>query len=212
MSKNADDTKKFADIYFDFLISEFGFDKIPEYYVSYESHFGYRKDKIEINFCCEADGTSLPWVTLLDHRNLTRIGNTVHPVFYHLTQIEVPEKMRKIFSERNERYNPKLKRFVETFDHTKNNYAETHKELCLDYEIEGQSEIEILIKEYATIVRRHPEILTGDLSVFPKEEKKKPVIYETISMLQPDGTMKTIVHNRKMNTIGFWNWLKSLFK
>jgi hypothetical protein len=212
MSKNVDDTKKFADKYFDFLITEFGFEKIPEHYCSYESHFGFKKDKIEIDFCCEADGTSLPWVTLRDHRKTTKIGNTDYPAYYHLTQIEVTEKMKEVFSNRGVRHNPKVQKFVESFDHVKNNYAETHKELDDDYENVGRDEIEIIIKEYADITKRHPEILSGDLSAFPKEEKKKPVIYETISIRQPDGQMKTVVQNRKISNGGFWNLLKSLFK
>lgn len=212
MSKNVDDTKKFADKYFDFLVTEFGFEKIPEHYVSYESHFGFKKDKIEIDLCCEADGTSLPWVTLRDHRNTKRLGDTDYPAYYHLTQIEVPDKMKEVFSNRGNRHSPKVEKFVSKFDYTKNNYAETHKELDDDYEAEGRNEIEIIIKEYADIVKRHSEILQGDLSVFPKKEEKKSIIYETISIRQPNGQMKIVVQNRKISKGGFWNWLKSLFK
>jgi hypothetical protein len=212
MSKNVDDTKTFADKYFDFLVSDFGFVKTSEHYVSYECHFGYQKNKIEINFCCEADGTSLPWVTLRDHRDLRRIGNTNYPASYHLTQIEVPEKMKEIFPIRTSRRNPKVEKFIQTFDHTKNNYNETHKELDDDYELNGRNEIEIIVKEYSGIIKRHPEILNGDLSIFPKEGKTKSVIYETISLRQPNGKMKIEVQNRKMKTSGIWNWLKSLFQ
>ena len=176
MSKNVNDTKKFADKYFDFLVTEFEFERIPEYYVSYESHFGYKKGKVEIDVCCESDGTSLPWVTLRDHTSTTKIGNRDYPAYYHLTQIEVPEKMKEVFSNRGKRHSPMVEKFVESYDHTKNNYTETHKELDEDYEDIGRNEIEIVIKEYAQIIKRHPEILNGDLSIFPKEEKKKPGI------------------------------------
>jgi hypothetical protein len=48
-SKNIKDTKAFANRYFDFLIRDYGFKKIPEYNVSCEFHFGFRKGNIEIN-------------------------------------------------------------------------------------------------------------------------------------------------------------------
>ncbi len=163
MAKNVDDTQIFVDKYFDFLAAEFGFEKIIPYHVAYEYHFGYRKENIEIDISCESDGSSLPWVTLLDHRDVTKIKDTNFPAYYELTQIEVSDKMKQIFSEQNERRGPKVKKLIES----KNGYTDALKELDDDYEAKGREELEIILREYVGIIKRHPEILKGDLSVFP---------------------------------------------
>ena len=172
ISKNIVDVKRFANKYFDFLITDYGFENIPEYNVSYEFHFGYRKSNIEINFACEADGDSLPWVTLNDYGNTFKIGEKEYPKSYHLTQIEVPGLMKEVFVNRNERHNPKVQRFVDAFVSKKVDYAKAHKELEQDYEDIGRNELNTVVKEYAEIIKRHPQILSGDLSAFQNKSQE----------------------------------------
>lgn len=190
MSKNTDDTKYFAGEYFNFLVTDYGFEKVPEYYVSYEYHFGYRKNKIEINFACEADGTSLPWVTLRNFNNVTKIGDKEYPEYFYLTEIEMADSLKKINERRN---NFKL--------------ADSKS----DYEQFGRDELKTVLKENANIIKRHPEMLHGDLNVFPKKEKRRNSTITTfISITQPDESVKTYSSTTRQN----WNlfkWFISLF-
>lgn len=190
MPKNTDDTKYFADEYFDFLVTDYGFERVPEYYVSYEYHFGYRKNKIEINFACEADGTSLPWVTLRNFNTVNKIGDKEYPEYFYLTEIEMTDSLEKINVRRN-------------------NFNLV--DLKSDYEQFGRDELKTFLKENANIIKRHPQILHGDLEVFPKKIKRSnPIIKTFISMTQPEDSVKTYSSTSRQN----WNlfkWFRSLF-
>jgi hypothetical protein len=73
--------------------------------------------------------------------------------------------------------------------------------------------MEILIREHAAIIQRHPEILLGDLSVFPKNEPKGPVkTTTTIEIRRPDGRMEKYIDGKKVNRGGLTRWLRSLLK
>lgn len=171
MPKNIEDTKYYSDKYFDFLIKDYGFKRIPEYHVSYEFHLGYRKDKIEIDIACETDGASLPWVTLRNFNKTHKIGNKEYPQYFYLLQIDTPEVLSKI-------------------DLRRTNYKLANSED--DYEQFGRNQLETVLKENANIIRRNPEILHGDLKVFPRKEKRGDSSIETyISVTQPDGSVKS---------------------
>jgi hypothetical protein len=167
MSRNVDDTKLFADKYFSFLVTDFGFDKPTEKWVSYEFHIEYYKDNIEIDIAIEADGTSLPWVTLTDHSKSLELDKTLTTSnYYYIESLEDNTTIRHIHSLRSERYNPKVTKFVKEFK--PGNYNKTHAALDTDYETWGKKELETLLFESAEIIKRHNQILHGDLSAFPK--------------------------------------------
>jgi len=42
-----------------------------------------------------------------------------------------------------------------------------------DYEQFGRNELETMLAENAKIIKRHPEILHGDLKAFPKKQKER---------------------------------------
>jgi len=152
MTANVNETKLLADKYFGFLVTDYAFEIIPAFNVAYETIFGYRKGNIEVDFACESDGTSLPSVTLKKYEAKDIIERSTPCEYYHLTEIESSEALKKILSRRADRYFP------------------TGSES--DYREHGRSELELLIKETAEIIKRHPEILRGKLSAIPGWRKK----------------------------------------
>ncbi len=178
MFDNIEKTKFFAEKYFEFLITDYGFEKVPEYYVSYECHFGYRKGKIEINFCCEADGVSLPFVTLRNFNKTTKINNKEYPEYFYLIEIGMTNEIKKIFE---------------------------------SGVLNKADEFELFIKENAEIVKRNPQILSGNLKVFPKTKKKKTLTKSFISIKETDGTVSTYTSEDKKQK-GPLDWIKNLFK
>jgi hypothetical protein len=206
MSKNVEDAEKLADKYFAFLLTDYGFAKVNGYYASYEYNFGSREANIEIHLQCDADGSSIPFVELRDHSQMSPMGV---PDRYPLIGIEMKPAVKKIFANRNEREKINREKFPVLSDHLKE-YVELGQ---ADYDKYGRDEMEILIKGNAEIIKRHPEILRGDLSIFPKKKPKKGPVRTTISMRQPDGSMKVTeyIDGRKVNNGGFTRWLRSVF-
>lgn len=188
---NIRDTKHFADIYFDFLVTEYSFARVPEYYVAHEYHRGYRKDKIEIDIVCEADGTSLPWVTLRNYNKTRIVSDKEYPEYFYLTEIEIPDSIKIIFARRSDRYFP-------TGSKT-------------DYRERGRSEVEVFLRTNAEIIKRHKQILSGNLKVFPKQQQNNSSIISLISIRQPDGKVKTYSTETKRRK-SLIEWIKSLFK
>lgn len=180
MSRNIDDTKILADKYFNFLVTDFGFDKPTEKWVSYEFHIEYFKDNIEIDIAIEAGGASLPWVTLTDHAKPFDLDMSLTSSnYYYIESLEDNETITNIHNARNERYNPKLTQFVK--EYKSDNYNQTHAALDADYETWGRKELETLLSESAEIIKRHKQILQGDLTTFPKREQPSEIkldIYE----------------------------------
>jgi len=180
MTNNVDDAKHFTEKYFSFLVEEFGFDKPNERWVSYEFHIEYFKGNIEIDIAIEADGTAIPWVTLTDHSKPSELDMTLTVSnYFGIESLEENVTIRNIHSARNERYNPKVTRFVK--EYKSDNYEQVHKDLDADYETWGKSELETILQESAEIIKRHKQILSGDLSAFPNREQPKEIqmdIYE----------------------------------
>ena len=193
MPKNINDTKFYTEKYFEFLITDFQFDKIPDYYVAYEYHIAFQKGKIEINITCEADGTSLPWVTLRNFKRTRKIGNKRYPENFSLTEIEFPDDLKKMYRSRSERY--------------------ISSDTAFDYEQNGRQELEMVLKQNAEIIKRHSKILSGDLDVFPKKKYSKvfPMNAE-ISIRQDDGTYKVVCINESNPAMKIWKWIRSWFK
>ena len=205
MSKNVEDAEKLADKYFAFLITDYGFAKVNGYYASYEYNFGYRKENIEIHLHCDADSSSLAFIELYDY---SQTSAQSRPARYALMGIEEATDIKKIFVDRNERGMIIREKFPILSEHIKE-YVELGQ---ADYDKYGKDEMEILIKENAEIIQRHPEILRGDLSLFPKNEPKGPV-KTTIKIRQPDGEIEVTEYivGKKVNKGGFTRWLTSLF-
>ena len=77
----------------------------------------------------------------------------------------------------------------------------------------GKDEVEVLIRENAAIIQRHPEILLGDLSVFPENEPAGEVkTTTTIQIRRLDRRMEKYLDGYKVKKNGFAEWLKSLLK
>jgi hypothetical protein len=205
MSKNVEDAEKLADKYFAFLVTDYGFAKVNGYYASYEYNFGYRKGNIEIHLQCDADGSSIPFIELHDYSQMSAMRL---PARYPLIGIEMKPAIKKIFADRNEREKFKREKFPILSDHVKE-YIELGQ---ADYDKYGRNEMEILIRENTEIIQGHPEILRGDLSLFPKKESKGPV-RTTIAIRQPDGKMKATeyIDGKKVDKGGFARWLRSIF-
>lgn len=180
MSRNIVDTKHFVDKYFSFLVTDFGFDNPKEKWVSYEFHIKYFKDNIEIDIAIEADGTSLPWITLTDHRKSSDLDMTLTSSnSFYIQSLEENTTIRNIHTVRNERYNPKVTKFVNEYN--SDNYNQTHSALDTDYETWGRAELETILSENAEIIKRHKQILQVDLTAFPRREQPSEIkldIYE----------------------------------
>lgn len=180
MSSNIEDTQLFAEQYFSFLVTKFGFDKPIEEWVSYEFHIKYHKETITIDIAVEADGASMPWVSFKDHSTTTELDMTLTPTnYYYIESLEDNTTIKNIHCARNERYNPKVTKFVNEYED--GNYSKTHAGLDADYATWGKQELETLLRESAAIIKRHPQILQGDLTDFPKREQPKDIrieIYE----------------------------------
>jgi hypothetical protein len=86
--------------------------------------------------------------------------------------------------------------------------------------------LQTVLSENAEIIKRHPEILHGDLTVFPKKKKEGSSIIETyISITQPQGSIKGYTSTTILKKDGsektysseieprksLFAWLKSLF-
>jgi hypothetical protein len=205
MSKNVEDAEKLADKYFAFLLTDYGFAKVTGYFASYEYNFGYRKGNIEIHLQCDADGSSIPFIELRDYSQISPMNV---PDRYPLIGIEQTPAIKKIIANRNESANIIRGKFPHLSDHLKE-YVELRQ---ADYDKYGKNEMEILIRENAEIIQRHPEILRGELYCFPKDEPKGPQ-RTTISIRQPDGRMKVTeyIDGKKVNKGGFTRWLRSFF-
>lgn len=199
MSTQGADTRQFTAKYFSFLVTDFGFAQPTEKWASYEFHIKYLKDNIEIDIAIEADGTSIPWVSLIDHGRSSDLDMTLTSSnYYRIESLEDNATIRNINNSRNERYNPKVIRCVDEYSKTKN-YEESHKELDDDYETFGRNELETLLSESAEIIKRHDQILSGDLSAFPKREQPREIkldIYEQI------GDETRIVKQQKFDSVG----------
>lgn len=152
MAANVDDTKLFADKYFNFLITDYQFEKVPTYNVSYEIIFGYRKENVEIDFTCENDGTSLPSITLKKYNKKADSNGNPSYEYYYLTEIESPGTLRKTWDRRAERYFP---------SGSQSGYRE-----------KGRNDLETWIRENAEIIKRHSKILSGNLDSFPRQLAK----------------------------------------
>jgi hypothetical protein len=206
MSNNVEDAEELADKYFAFLLTDYGFSKLNGYYASYEYNFGYRKGNIEIHFQCDDDGSSIPFIELRDHSQLSPMRV---PDRYPLIGIEQTAAIKKIIADGNERARIMRIKFPFPSDHL-HEYAEQGQS---DYRQYGKGEMEILIKENAEIIRRHPEILQGDLSCFPKSEPKRGPVRTTVSIRQPDGRMKVTeyINGKRVTKGGFTGWLRAMF-
>ena len=206
MSKNLQDTEKWADKYFAFLLTNFGFAKVNGQFVAYEYNFGYRKQNIEIHVQCDADGSSIPYIELYDYNQLSAMSV---PKRYPLIDIEMPASIKQIFANRSERGNRIQRIIPHPSDHLKA-YLELWQS---DYDQHGKDEVEVLIRENAAIIQRHPEILLGDLSVFPENEPAGEVkTTTTIQIRRLDGRMEKYLDGYKVKKNGFAEWLKSLLK
>lgn len=206
MSKNLQDTEKWADMYFAFLQTNFGFAKVNGHYVAYEYNFGYRKQNIEIHVQCDSDGSSIPYIELHDYNQLSAMSV---PKRYPLIDIEMPAPIKQIFANRSERGNRIQRIIPHPSDHL-NAYLELWQ---ADYDQHGKDEVEILIRENAAIIQRHPEILLGDLSVFPENDPVGDIkTMTTIEIRRPDGRMEKHIDGKKAKKSGIAEWLKSLLK
>lgn len=165
MIKNIEDTKLFAEKYFSFLVTDYGFDKLAEYAVGYEYHIKYRKDAIEIDIAVEADGTSLPWVILTNYNQPEMPSTTAN--YFPIEQLEDNRIIKDIQRNRGERRNPKVARFIKEI-RSDNNFDKIHAPLDTDYEMWGKKELETILSESAGIIKRHAHILNGDLSTYIK--------------------------------------------
>ena len=193
MSKNVEDAEKLADKYFAFLLTDFGFAKMNGHYVSYEYNFGYRKQNIEIHLHCDDDGSSFPNIELHDYNQLSTMSR---PARYSLIDIEVSASIKKIFADRNERGN----RIRQTIPHPSDHLKEYVELWQADYDSYGKDEMEALIRENAAIIQIHPEILLGDLSVFPKTEPTAPTkTTTTIEIRHTDGRIQKYIDGKKVN-------------
>lgn len=205
MSTNVEDAEKLADKYFDFLVTDYGFVKVDGYYASYEYNFGYRKENIEIHLHCDADDGSMPFIELHDYNHMLAPSR---PTPYALIAIEQLAAVQQIFTNANDREKSRKREFPSMLDHL-SEYVQLRQS---EYNKFGKDEMEILIKENAEIVRRHPEILRGDMSCFPKNEPKR-LGKTTIAIRQPDGRMKVTeyINGKKAIKGGFIGWLRSVF-
>lgn len=205
MSRNIDDTKIFSENYFSFLVTDFGFDKPTEKWVSYEFHIEYFKDNIEIDIAVEADGTSLPWVTLTDHSKPSDPDMTLSSSnYYYIESLEDNVKINNIHSSRKERYNPKVTQFVR--EYKPNKYNETHMILDSDYETWGRKELETLLSECAEIIKRHKQILKGDLTTFPKQEQPIEI---KLDIYEPTNNVAKKVKQERFKSVSdLFNFIK----
>ena len=156
VSDNIEDTKTFSNKYFSFLVSDFGFNKPIVKTVAYEFHFIYPKGSLEIDIYNES-GNSIPWVTLIKN------GNN-----FDIESLEDNETLNTIRQKRIKRYNPKFDRFLNDFK--PGNFNESYSELEHDYVTSGRDEVEVILKETAEIIKRHKQILGGNLWVFRKRK------------------------------------------
>ncbi len=204
MSKNVEDAEKLADKYFAFLLTDFGFAKVNGHYVSYEYNFGYRKQS-QIRVTVMQTVVLIPYIELHDHSQLSTMGR---PARYPLMDIEVPASIKKIFDDRSQRGNGMRQTTPHASDHLKV-YVERWQ---ADYDQYGKGEMEIFIGEHAAIIQRHPEILLGDLSVFPEKNESKGPVKTTVEIRQPDGRMEKYIDGKKVSKGGFTRWLISFLR
>lgn len=177
MAANVQDTEDLVGKYFAFLETDFGFCRPNESWVSYEFHVAFSKGNIEIDIAVESDGTSMPWVSLIDYSQPADLDLTITPKnCYAILSLEDNKTITEIYKRRNERVNPKVDQFVKSF--RTNNYETTHKELDEDYAIWGKNELETILRENAEIIKRHPEILSGDFFALPKREEPEELTVE----------------------------------
>lgn len=175
MFNNIETSEFFAEKYFNFLITEYGFEKVPGYQFSYEWHWGYRKGKIEMHFCCEKDEISLPIITLKVFDNPSEKGASK---YFYLIELGFPKDVKIIFERGH---------------------------------LSKNDEFELFIKENAEIVKRNPQILSGNLKVFTKKKKKVISTISFVSITDPDGTINTYTTQDKEKK-GIINWIRNLFR
>ncbi|MDB5253045.1 MAG: hypothetical protein JWP27_2214 [Flaviaesturariibacter sp.] len=192
MTKNVDDTIRFANQYLSYLVTEFNFEPVALYYVSYEAHFGYRKGPIEIHFSCDADGRSLPSMAVRFDPDPSSAGDGSKRASYYPGAVECSIALRKMFLERSERLRPKERRLVECSNRTKSVSNDCFRELDEDYEEAGRGEVEALVRYDADFLPRHAEILQGDFSSFPAVETSRAATQTKILLPQRDGSMNVV--------------------
>ena len=100
---------------------------------------------------------------------------------------------------------------IDFYDLTKANPLE-HQQMVYYVLKEDQDIEQSYLPEAARVLEDKFKLHIEGKAWFPETENRSNNIYETIALRQPDGTMKTIVSNRKMNNVSFLKWLQRLFK
>lgn len=134
--------KDFVEKYFNFLVTDYGFEQPTEQWVSREFHIKYIKENKKIDIAYEP--STLPWVTIEKDGNLK-----------HIIEFKDNTNLKNIYLVHSKRVDPKTKRFVNKFC-DKNIYD--HSELDEDYEKWGKAEHEAVLKESAELIKRRDHL------------------------------------------------------
>jgi hypothetical protein len=142
--------------YLSFLVSDFNFNHPQSSWNSYEHHTQYTNNQVEISIVFIS--TIMPWMGI---RKIDpdRLRTTYHSI----GQLDQTGVISEIANLRFSRFKPKMDRYINRL--VKENIIDG-REIDDDYQKWGQKEQETLFREYARLIKEHPEILQGDFSVF----------------------------------------------
>ncbi|MEH6657056.1 hypothetical protein [Leeuwenhoekiella marinoflava] len=145
---NITELKKQANQHLDFLVKDYGFQKM-ENSVAYEYSLLFKSKKVHLEFLTEIGDISLPALKFF-----------IYGINVDLNKFSKDSKLRELYRKNNSRTAPKMEKFVENYsaDQTFNDSV-----LKMDFETQGVGEIDALMREIQGILKSNPTLITGGI-------------------------------------------------
>ncbi len=144
----------FIETYFSFLRKEFGISLPSSSWHSREYSTVYKNPYVEIRITFE--------IGTLPHACIRQEGGSTDAVC-HLAVLDTERNMENLYAAHLSRLEPKRKRYIARV--VKENIYD-RREMDEDYRQWGQEEHEKILCLYANVIKKYPEILTGNFSRF----------------------------------------------
>ena len=154
--------KLFIEKIFSFLVDEWGFPPPSSGWQSREYHTVYMKEEVEVEIIFETG--------MLPHVSVSK-GTEGDPDFscHNIAVLDTEGNFRRLYEARFARVNPKEERWLDRVEYD-NVYD--HREIEEDYRQWGRAEHEKILCLYASLIKKHSEILKGNFTSFSSTSQK----------------------------------------
>lgn len=148
--------KQFIEKMFSFLVNELGFPPPTSEWQLREYHTIYKKNDVEVEIIFETG--MLPQVSVCK-------GTEGEPDFscHDIAALDTEEYFRRLYETRSSRVKPKEERWL---DRVKYDNVYDRREIEEDYRQWGRAEHEKILCLYASLIKKHSEILKGNFTSF----------------------------------------------